>query len=496
MRTAKFLFCWILTLLWLVPACLFGQASDAYHEIASHYEQYPYIYVLKEGESVGLTDEAFYERAGRIVFPVNKYIKPKNDALLGQLEREVIPIIRRDSLQLVCMIIRGAASPEGPMRWNDFLGHARARTLIRFLGDQMGTPLDEREFDLQIDIEDYRTLCIVMHKAGDKDYEAVKTLCDKYLPGNQLVPLKAALQRVDGGRLWQRLLREYYPDLRAARVVFFFRARMKRPQTPAPAYVPYVPEVRLLQWQMRTVEQPVALRELLSVKSNLLLDFAYMPGYNRWCPIPNIALEYYPLHGHFTFGASLDFPWWQHYNDHKFFQIRNWQLEARYYLRSGDIRLRQPGKGAAFQGWYLQGYVHTGVFGICFDANRGWVGEGGGAGVGVGYVLPLNKSGHWRMELGLQAGFFRCQYDPYQFENLINPDYHDRLYYYKWRGLASDFKKRQYRWSWIGPTRVGVTISYDLLYRRRIQKGVTLKNYEIQQVKELVSTNNEQTEQQ
>ena len=45
-------------------------------------------------------------------------------------------------------------------------------------------------------------------------------------------------------------------------------------------------------------------RELLSVKSNVLFDFAYVPaGYNRFCPIPNIAVEYYPLHGHFTFGA-------------------------------------------------------------------------------------------------------------------------------------------------------------------------------------------------
>ena len=40
------------------------------------------------------------------------------------------------------------------------------------------------------------------------------------------------------------------------------------------------------------------------MKSNVLFDFAYVPaGYNRFCPIPNIAVEYYPLHGHFTFGA-------------------------------------------------------------------------------------------------------------------------------------------------------------------------------------------------
>ena len=51
-------------------------------------------------------------------------------------------------------------------------------------------------------------------------------------------------------------------------------------------------------------------REFLSVKSNLLLDVAYVPGYDRWCPIPTVAIEYYPKNGHFTFGASFDCPWW------------------------------------------------------------------------------------------------------------------------------------------------------------------------------------------
>ena len=43
--------------------------------------------------------------------------------------------------------------------------------------------------------------------------------------------------------------------------------------------------------------------------TNLLLDVAYMLGYNRWCPIPNLAIEYYPKKGHFTYGALFDFPW-------------------------------------------------------------------------------------------------------------------------------------------------------------------------------------------
>ena len=122
--------------------------------------------------------------------------------------------------------------------------------------------------------------------------------------------------------------------------------------------------------------------------------------------------------------------------------------------------------------------AHAGLYGICFDADRGWEGEGAGGGLGIGYVMPLTKTGHWRLEFGAQVGFFTTKYDPYQFENPVNPSYRDGLYYYKWTQKPSLFKKRQYRWNWIGPTRVGITLSYDLLYRRIQKRGASFKSYE------------------
>jgi len=219
-------------------------------------------------------------------------------------------------------------------------------------------------------------------------------------------------------------------------------------------------------------------REFLSVKTNLLFYGIYMPGYNRWCPIPNIAVEYYPKQGHFTFGASFDMPWWQDYNAHKYFQVRNYQLETRYYLKGNKVTNHDTNKSNKlnkpnYAGVYLQGYLNGGIFGICFDADRGWVGEGLGAGIGTGYIMPLFGNSHWRLDLGLQAGFFRCKYDPYRYGNPVDPSYKDNLYYYKWTLNPSLFKKRQYRWNWIGPTRISMTLSYDLLYRRISKKGVS-----------------------
>lgn len=450
---------------------------------------YPYVRFLEKGADIQLSDNEFYNISQKVVFPVNKHTLPKDSPLLKEIENEIIPLLNKDSLSIRHLMIRGAASPEGPYKFNKSLGEKRGKTLFDFINSRLTVPVSEDDETLIIIPEDYQYLCIMMHDAGDADYQKVKDLCDKYLPTENISALKSALQRLNGGKLWKRLLKTYYPELRASRFVIFLEKPAREPEqaTTPKADSTQIPQTDHIIVAPSDEPQPVVddsniypRREMLSVKTNLLLDFAYVPGYDRWCPIPNVAIEYYPLHGHFTYGASLDFPWWQHYWEHKYFQIRNYQLEARYYLKpttpleayepyTADRPNRQQ---PAFYGWYLQAYAHAGLFDICFDANRGWEGEGFGAGLGFGYVMPISRNGHWRLEFGLQAGFFRCKYDPYQFECPIDPMEQDHLYYYKWYGEADQFKRRQYRYNWLGPTRIGVTLTYDLLYwnKRKINK--------------------------
>ena len=430
-----------------------------------------------------LSDEDFLDKAGKVVFKINRYDVFTNDSLLRLLESEIIPRINKDSLRLRRLIVRGASSPEGPVPNNRMLGRRRSETLTSFLRARLSVPVDEQNFSSEVVTEDYRLLLVMMERAGDPAVGIVRSLCDRHLPRYEYTILKNKLKQLQGGILWRHLLKDYFPELRAARVVLVF----DKPAEPTIPEVPETPENPEVDVPV-PADVPVSLnvpvkvprREILSVKTNMLLYGFYLPGgYNRWCPIPNIAVEYYPLHGHFTYGGSIDFPWWQSYNKFKFFEVRNYQLDARYYFRSGDIDRRIPGDGAAFRGWYLQGYINAGLFNICFDKDTGYEGEYLGAGVGAGYVLPLTRRGHWKLEFSLQVGFVYGIYDPYQFENLVNPDYHDKRYYYRWSGNADDFVARQYRFSWIGPTRVGITLSYDLLYLRWKKKGVSFRPSEM-----------------
>ena len=464
---------------------------------------YPFVRYVSGRDSMGLTNEEFFDDCAKIIFPVNKYVLPKNDPTLRVLEKEVLPRLNKDSSQLVGVLIRGAASPEGPYKWNKFLGEHRAKALTDFVNARLLFKTAPDALDVYVDsaamllhqesiTEDYPSLCVAMKKADDPNYNYVKDICDHYLAKNDEKQLKKVLMTVQGGKLWRYLLKTYYPQLRAARFMLFFRQRPDIITDPTIVREMVLPKKELVLpdpiLPVLPSEEVLIRKKLLAVKTNLLFWGAYIPGYNRWAPIPNIALEYYPLKGHFTYGASFDMPWYQDYKAHKYFQFRNYQVEGRYYLKGAqnptsstwaeESQEAHEYNRKAYTGFYLQAYAHAAIFGICFDENRGWVGEGAGGGVGFGYVMPLCKSGHWRLELGVQAGFFRCKYDPYQYENPVNEEYRDHLYYYKWTNKPELFKKRQYRYTWLGPTRVGITLSYDLLYRRVQKKGVSLKSFE------------------
>lgn len=210
-------------------------------------------------------------------------------------------------------------------------------------------------------------------------------------------------------------------------------------------------------------------REFLAIKTNLLEWGAYVPQYGM-CPMPNVELEFYPKGGHWTFGATFDFPWWKgNTENHKYFELNNYQLYARYYTRASD---------RCFRGFYIQGYAQAFLYQIGFNEDKGWIGEGIGGGLGIGYALPLCRSGRWKLDFSMQLGVFVTKYDPYVYGCPVE-NIKDGYYYYDYKGEANLFRKREYALTWFGPTRVGMSISYNLFYRRgNGKRGISMRKYQ------------------
>ncbi len=470
---------------------------------------FPYVRLSSDAGSdttqqAPISDDLFYEVSRPVIFQVSKWDISDNDSLLIELRENIIPLLQQYHWRLDRIELRGAASPEGPWEWNQQLAQYRSQSLLRkiveILPDSL-KPIGRHAGETHV-VEDYPYLVRMMREAGDPYAEEVARLVARAHGDDERAKLLLFNRRE--GELWQYLLRTYFPSLRSARLVLWMT---QEPVDALPMHVEQVATIpvvgtptllyrlqQYIQGQSQAPYQPLPQRvpvgqdsitgdtiwsqtypsapieylyrkEALSIKTNLLLDFAYVHGYG-FAPAPNVQLEYYPLHGHITPVVSFDCPWWSYESaKHKYFQVRNYQVEARYYFRKEDAR---------YDGWYLGVYAHGYLFGVGFNGQKGWQGEGWGAGLSAGYVLPFSSdktrfASHWKAEFGLQVGYIGAVYDPYvygcEFESL-----HDYYYDYQFN-VHTQFVPRQHVWHWGGPTRINISIVYDLMYRKVQKRG-------------------------
>ncbi len=390
-----------------------------------------------------------------------------NSGVMEKFITTMSDILKSPKFALSAIHIESSCSPEGTMGFNIELGQARAEVLYQALTDNFNIP------DSLIHAEpggpNWTGLeqLILAHKEEiEHSEDALQVIYDypmRHKFDERAHNLRLSIfDSIYHRTLWDQLHEQFFPQLRQTTVEVRFDGKIinttsylktdtiKTVLDPASyELLPTVPPFKDAPEQM-PVASVKSGQPILAVKTNLLYYAAFVPQYG-FCPAPNIALEYLPRHGRWTVGASLDMPWYRNYSNHKFFQIRNWEIEARRYF----------GKSWQYAGWYAQAYVNTGVFGIGFSKTQGWEGESGGFGLGGGYVMPISRDQRLKLEFNLQIGFLRSQYDPYVYGHPTDGK-EDGLYYYDWTYNPDLFKERQYRHNWFGPTRIGITLRYDL----------------------------------
>lgn len=488
----------LLTLMVLVSVSTSGQSSLD----STRFSKYPYIYIMDDDKEPTITDEQFYKVALKVLFPVDVFYLDSSQKSIQELLHEVIPQLNTDSLIPHSMMIRGAASPEGPYRWNRILGEERAAHTFNYINRHLSFQEEKISYDYRP--EDYRHLLALMKEAKDPQYRFVKSLVDKYYEAGLTSKLKQHLLRIDGGKLWGRLYKTYFPQLRTARVILFFKKpthqgtavtvdSITSGTTPDSIAIEVIPEEQTFRMfpleslagislqkftGTETTPQPLNdevayvpvkmyRRHILGIRTNLLYDFFYLPGH-YWAPSPNIQLEYYPKSGHITANLGFTCPYWHFWDRNQFWQIRDYVIEGRYYLK---------GQGQ-FIGPYAAAYIHNNIYGIGLSKTKGWEGEGLGAGAIIGYTTHLTRNKRWRMEFSLGFGYYRTKYDPYVYGN-PKSTVEDGLYYYDYLGKKENFKERNHVFTWLGPTNLGVHLTYDLLYRRIQKKGVSFNRSEL-----------------
>lgn len=464
----------MILMLVLLAFCTTAQSQESvYHHDAA----YPFIIISKDTvkEAPTFTDREFKENASAVYFRLNRTEIMEPDSFINLYNREILPLVNSEHLKLRKIYVRGSASPEGPYENNRRLGQGRSKVLAKELQSKL--PYQDGEVELQVEgiTEDYGYLCLLMEEAGDPDYELVKSVYENC--GGDEPCCKRNLMKLKGGKLWQRLLKTYFPKLRAARLILWF-VEPCEPEPVEPEPEPIIPEpepeqepdtVVVVEPEPEIVPEPepeVILpeparerrRHMIAIRTNLLHDFFYMPSIG-WTPSPNIQFEYYPLDGHLTYNLGMTWGTRRNWTSHEFFQVRDFQFELRRYFRGG-------GK---FTGFYLAAHLHGDVYGIGINSRKGWEGEGGAASISGGYVMPITRRGDLRLEFMAEAGYFYTRFDPYVYGNPVSGK-DTGLYYYNYLGSASKFKKRNHQFGWFGPLNLGVQLTYDIIYRPKAKK--------------------------
>lgn len=384
-----------------------------------------------------------------------------NGLSLLHLDR-VIDSLGLDNISAIEIISQ--SSPEGSLERNTWLTEHRSKVMIEYMHRVF--PELKDKISMNKVTESWENLAQYVYQDPNLEEETKQKILD-IIDSDELsvATKKSRLKNTLGsnpktGNVYAYLTKYYYPVIRNSGIYILHMLEpepefQKDPERPYVEEQPVNPQDISYQPIEILPEQPLRKRPVLAVKTNLPY-YAFYKEDLGWAPIYNIELEWYPSElGRWTWLAEWEFPWHSVKEKHQYFQIQNWQLEGRRYFK----------KASHHSGHYLSGYVGINYYDICFDrqSGHGYQGEGLGGGLGYGYVLPLGKNPNtkWKLEFFVKGGFYMTFYDPYDAGSPFAGKY-----YYDWLDAPSLFRKRNKIFRWLGPTGVGISISYDLISKK------------------------------
>lgn len=357
------------------------------------------------------------------IYRVNKY-RLLPDSKIDSLAQ--IIDTRLDHIRRVW--VGGSASPEGPVWWNLKLGQYRAEALSHWLLNY--TKLPSTLLRTENLGEDWESVVTALKGSTFPHRDRILHIIDSEPDWAQR---KRLIRRIDDGKTWWKLIREVFPPIRNSRVLILEYA----PELP-----PILPPAALSDALVVTTPShiiPVAVETTkptpspphtrsVALKTNLLFAGAL---------VANLGVEV-QLHRHW----SIDLP--VYYSPYDITPKRKLRLlatqpELRYWFSE------------AMRGLYIG--VHATVAGFNVAVNDHaryqdpehalW-----GTGLGLGWATHLDRKRHWGLELNLGAGMARYKYE-------------------KFRNFQNGPLVQEGSGTWWGPTRAGITISYQWRWRAK-----------------------------
>lgn len=138
-------------------------------------------------------------------------------------------------------------------------------------------------------------------------------------------------------------------------------------------------------------DELVTRRAHFALKTNLLYDAALMP---------NLELEWL-INDRWSALVEADVAWWKNHSNNRTYRLACFSPEVRYHISP-----RAP-----WHGMYVGVFAGGGYYQLS-NGKKGYHGEGGMGGVSFGYMWPISRS--LSLEAGVGAGYLYTKYKVYQ----------------------------------------------------------------------------------
>lgn len=395
------------------------------------------------GEKDSLTFSVYYRLAVSELERGYRNNAKSLDAAMDGLRR----IVYDPNLRIFKVRIIGAASPEGPRDLNFRLAMERAGNVKTFL-KSIEPRLTDSDFELVSRGEDWEGALGIAETYGTESGDS--SVVGIFKSKDDAEAKKLMMKRLGGGKVWRRLISDYYPALRRGDVHVLYstvRPIMRICGTETSLDVPY--SNCLAPMTVFPREEQVEPRYYsFAVKSNLLYDAV---------TALNFAVEF-PIGKRFSVQYEHVFPWWiagRNGNEYSM-QVLSFGGEGRWWFSARERGKRVGVSEAAddrrdlLLGHYCGLYAHAGKFDVQAGRKVGcYQNYFKGVGLSYGYSLPLGR--RVNMEFSLSLGYMSLDYQHY----IPSSD---------WSALIRDDSKAGRR-HYFGPTKAKVSLVVPVVFK-------------------------------
>lgn len=323
------------------------------------------------------------------------------------------------TIELQEVIVRGETSPDGSEQLNHRLAYARVNEVIRLARRTLNVP--EKKITRVNRYIDWDGLKEKVAASNLPQKEEVLRVLNEdtawvkyYLRGERMDARVVHLQELDSGRVWPKLINDFFPKMCNAGVLFVTNKSVP-PMLDAEAGTIAVDSFQLAM--------PVFARDTTPIRVQLVeaapaADTLSAEEWQRrvtlktnavgWAlGLVNLGVEV-DLAEHWSMQLPIYWSSWDYFKNTIKLRAVVLQPEVRYWFNETNDK------------WFVGAHFGVAWYNVAWNGklriqDQGWDKPGLGGGLAAGYRMPLSKKNpRWKVEFSLGVGVYAMRYEKYK----------------------------------------------------------------------------------